>query len=134
MPHNLNHKHPHELLIPLHNISNKEIKIPNNTILGSINQINDVDTIQEVSWKKIQDAENEAVSNITQNPQIHKLLPTFPKQSNFQIHANDNSKPAAMLQDADILQAARNKLNHMINNQFACIVSKSSAEFGRTNL
>ena len=26
--HILNHKHPSELLIPLHNISNKEIKIP----------------------------------------------------------------------------------------------------------
>ena len=39
-----------------------------------------------------------------------------------------------MLQDADISQNARDKLNHMINNQFACIISKSSADFGRTNL
>ena len=77
--HNLKHKHPSELLIPLLNISNKEIKIPKNTIWDSINQINDVDTIQEVSWKKIQDAENEVVSNTTQDPQIHTLLPIFPK-------------------------------------------------------
>ena len=35
---------------------------------------------------------------------------------------------------ADIPQTARHKLNHMINNQFACIVSKSSADFGRSNL
>ena len=39
-----------------------------------------------------------------------------------------------MLQGADIPQTARDKLNHMINNQFACIISKSSADFGRTNL
>ena len=39
-----------------------------------------------------------------------------------------------MLKDADVPQTARDKLNHIINNQFACIVSKSSADFGRTNL
>ena len=118
----------------LANISNKEVKIPKNTILGSINPVNNVDTIQEVSWKKIQDANNEAVSNTTQDPQVHKLLPTLPENSNFQIHANDNSKPAVMLQDPDIPQTTRDKLKHMINNQFACIISKSSADFGRTNL
>ena len=116
------------------NISGKEVKIPKNTILDSINPINDVGTIQEVSWKKIQDTKNEAVSSTTQDPQVHKLLPTFPKNPNFQIHVNDSSKPAIMLQDADIPQTARDKLNHMINNQFACIIPKSSADFGRTNL
>ena len=132
--HNLNHKHPSELLIPLLNSSDKEVKIPKNTILGSINSINDMETIQEVSWKKIQDSENKAVCNTNQDPQVHKLLPTFPKNSNFQIHANDSSKQAVMLQDVDIPKAAREKLNQMINNQFACIISKSSAYFGRTNL
>ena len=39
-----------------------------------------------------------------------------------------------MLQYTDIPQAARDKLNHMINTQFACIIPKSSADFGRTNL
>ena len=95
-----------------------------------------MDTVQEVSWKKIQDAKNEAVSNTAQDPQIHKPLPafTFPKHSNFQIHAKDNSKLTIMLHDADILQSATDKLNHMFNNQFACIISKSSADLGRTNL
>ena len=118
----------------MHNITNKEVKIPKNTILGSINQINDVDTIQEVSWKKIQDAENKAVSNTAQDLQIHKLLPAFPEHYNFQMYANDNSKPAVMLQDTHFPQSTRDKLNHMINNQFACIISKSSADFGRTYL
>ena len=42
--------------------------------------------------------------------------------------------PAVMLQDADISQAARNKLNHMINTQLACIISQPSTDFGRANL
>ena len=132
--HNLNHKHPSELIIPLLNISNKEVKIPKNTILGSIHTINNVDAIQEVSWKKIQEAEEEAVKNTAKDPQVCKLLPTFPENSNFQTHAYDRSKLAVMLQDAEISQAARDKLNHMINNQFTCIISNSSADFGRTNL
>ena len=95
-------------------ISNKEVKIPKNTILGSVNPVNDVDAIQEVSWQKFQDAKEEAVKNTTQDPQVHKLLPTLPKNSNFQIHANNSSKPAVMLQDTEIPQAAGDKLNHMI--------------------
>ena len=39
-----------------------------------------------------------------------------------------------MLQDADIPQTTRDKLKHMISNQLACLISKSSADFGRTNL
>ena len=116
------------------NISEKEVKVPKNTIVGSINPINDMETIREVSWKKIQNAKNEEMNNTAWDPQVHKLLPALPKSSNFQIHINDSSKPAVMLQDADIPQAARDKLNHMINNQFACIISNSSADFGRANL
>ena len=66
--HNLNHKYPNKLLIPLLNTSNKEVKIPKNTILGSINTINNVDAIQEISWKKIQEAKEEAVKNTTKDP------------------------------------------------------------------
>ena len=81
-------------------------------------------------------AKNEVFGIAAQDPQTQtqKLLPAFPKHSSFQIHANDNSKPAIMLQDADIPQNIRDKLNHMINTEFACIVSKSSADFVRTNL
>ena len=115
-------------------ISNKEVKIPKNTILGSINPITDVDTIQEVLWQKIWNTEGEAVKNTAQDPHVHKLLPIFLENSNFQIHANDSNKPAVMPQDAEIPQAARDKLYLMINNQFTCIISSSSADFGRTNL
>ena len=132
--HNLNDIQPGKLLIQLLNVAHKDVKLPKNTTLGSINQIHNVDSIQEVSWKKIQDTENKAISNATWDPQTQKLLPAFPKHSNFQLHTNDNSKPAVMLQDADIPQDARDRFNHMINTQFACIISQSSADFGRTNL
>ena len=92
-----------------------------------------MDTIQEVSWQNTQDAQENVVKNTAQDPQFHKLLPTFPKTSNFHIHANNSCKPAVMLQDAEIPQAARDKLNHMINNKFACTISKSSADYGRIN-
>ena len=39
-----------------------------------------------------------------------------------------------MLQDAKIPQGTRNKLNHMINNQVACIIPSASADLGKTNL
>ena len=91
-------------------VAHKDVKLPKNTILGSINQVHDVDFVQEVSWKKIQDAKNGAISKTTQDPQTQKLLHAFPEHSNFQIHTN-NSKPAIMLQDADIPQAAKDKLN-----------------------
>ena len=95
-----------------------------------------MESIQEVSWEKIQDAKNEAVSIAAWGPktQTQMLLPAFPKHSNFQIHADNNSKSAIMLQDADIPQNVRDKLNHMINTEFACIISKSSTDFDRTNL
>ena len=66
--HNLNHKQSGELLIPLLSIAHTDVKLPKDIILGSINQINDVDFIQEVSWKKIQDDENDVISNAAQDP------------------------------------------------------------------
>ena len=48
--HNLNHKQPGELVVPLLNVAHTDVKLHKNTMLGSINQINDVDFAQEVSW------------------------------------------------------------------------------------
>ena len=39
-----------------------------------------------------------------------------------------------MIQDADIPQDVRDKLNDMINTEIASIVFQSSTDFGRTNL
>ena len=79
-----------------------------------------MDSIHEVSCEKIWDAMNEAISITAHDPQTLKLFPAFPKCSNFQIHANNNSKPTIMLHDADIPQNIRDKINHMINTEFAC--------------
>ena len=134
--HNLNHKQPDELVIPLLNVGHIDIKLPKNTILGSSNQMDNLKSVHEVSWEKTQHAKNEVVSIGGWDPQTQtqKLLPAFLEHFNFQIHANDNSKPAIMLQNADSPQNIRDKLNHMINSEFACIVSKSSTDFDRTNL
>ena len=105
-----------------------------NTVLGSLNQIDNVDSIHEVSWEKIQNTKNEDTSTATQEPQIQKLLLAFPEHSSFQIHASDNSNPAITLQNTDIPQEVRNQLDHMLSTEFTCIVSKSFADFGKTNL
>ena len=122
------------LVIPLLLVGHTDVKLFKNTVLGSLNQIDNVDSIHEVSWEKIQNTKNKDTSTIAWEPQTQKLIPSFPEHSNFQIHANDNSKPAITLQDADIPQDIRDQLSHMLNTKFAFIVSKSSADFGRTNL
>ena len=132
--HNLNHKQPGELVIPLLNVGHTDVKLLKNTILGSLNPIDNVDSVHEVSWEKKQNTKNQDTSTTALEPQTQKLLLAFPKHSNFQIHANDNSKLAITLQDADIPQDITDQLNHMLNAEFTCIVSKSSADFFRTNL
>ena len=132
--HNLNHKQPGELVIPLLNAGCTDIKLLKNTILGSLKPMDNVNSIHEVSWEKIQNTKCEDTSNTAQEPHTQKLLPAFPKHSNFQTHVNDNSKPDITLQDADTPQDIRDQLNHMFNTKFTCIVSKSSTDFGRTNL
>ena len=93
-----------------------------------------MDSINEVSCKKIQDPKNQNTSTTAQETQAQKLLLTFPKYSNFQIHANDNSKLAIILQDADIPQDIRDQFDEMLNTEFTCIVYKSLTDLGRTNL
>ena len=93
-----------------------------------------MDSIHEVSWEKMQTTKNEGTSTTSQGPQTQKLLPTFSEKSSFQVHANDGSKLAITLQDAEIQQKVRNQPNHMLNTKFTCIVYKFSTDFGRTNL
>ena len=52
MLHNISHKQPHELVIPLLNMVHTDVKFLKNTILGLFNRVNDVDHIQELSWEK----------------------------------------------------------------------------------
>ena len=66
--------------------------------------------------------------------QVKPLLPVFPDHSSFQTHAHDNKKSPIQLQDTNIPPEIQHKLNTMLNNEFTCIISKSSTDFERTNL
>ena len=68
-----------------------DVKLLKNTVLGSLNQIDDVDSIHKVSWEKLQTTKNEDTSTNTWEPQTQKLISVFPEQSSFQIHANDEN-------------------------------------------
>ena len=100
--HSINYKQPQELIIPLLNIANTDIKLLKNTVLGPLTRVNNKDSIHNVSWKKMQPTSNKTQGITLQEWQVQTLLPVFPKQSSFQIHAHDDKKPSLKLQDADI--------------------------------
>ena len=132
--HSINHKQPQELIIPILNIANTEIKLLKNTVLGLLTRVNNMDSIHNVSWKKIQPTSNKTQGITLQELQVQTLLPIFPEQSSLQIHAHNDKKPSIKLQDADIPWLVQNKLNEMLDNEYTCIVSKSPTDFGRTKL
>ena len=134
MLHNINHKQPCKLVVPLLNMAHTDVKLLKNTVLGSSSRVNNVDSVHEVSWENVQTTKDKEPGTTSQDSQTQKLLPAFPEQSSFQIHANNDSKLVIKLKDADIPQIVKNQLNQMLNTEFTCIVSKSSTDFGRTNL
>ena len=80
--HNINNKKPQELIIPLLNVANTDIKLPKNTILGSLTRMSNIDSIQNVSYKKMQSTGDKVCDETLQ--QLHQsLLPEFPEQSSF---------------------------------------------------
>ena len=44
--HNIEHKQPQEMLIPLLNVMNSVVKLPKNTILGSITKVDNMENVQ----------------------------------------------------------------------------------------
>ena len=132
--HSTIHKQLQELITLILNIANTDIKLLKNTVLGSLTRVNDIDCIHNVSWKKRQPISNKTHGTTLQELQVQNLLPVFLEQSSFQTYAHDDNKPPIKLQDADILQFIQSKLSEMLNIEFACIISKSSTDFGRTNL
>ena len=132
--HNINHKQPQELIIPILNIANTDVKLLKNTVLGLLTRVKDINSIHDVFWKKTQPTSNKIHGTTLQELQVHTLLPVFPEHSSFQSPAYNNNKPPIKLQDADILQLIQRKLNEMLNSKLECIISKSSADFGRKNL
>ena len=58
----------------------------------------------------------------------------FPDSSSFQTHAHNSNKSPIQLQDANVPLEIQQKLNTMLTSKFTGIISKSAADFGRTNL
>ena len=58
----------------------------------------------------------------------------FPDQLSFQTHVHNNDKSPIQLQNANVPPLIQNKLNEMLYNDLNRIISKSSADFGQTNL
>ena len=127
--HNIEHKQPQEMLILLLNVMNSVVKLPKNTILGSITKVDNVEIVQNI-YSLIH---HHVKANIKAQPST-ALLPAFPKGSSFTTHAHNNNKSPLQLQDANIPLEIQCKLHTMLTSTYTEIISKSPADFGRTNL
>ena len=130
--HNTQNKQPQEMLVPLLNTVNSVVKLPKNTLLGSITKVDNAEYIENIS--SLQSA-NDNVHDEAHPQQVAKpLLLVFPDCLSFQTHAHDSNKSPLQLQDANVPLEIQHKLNTMLNSKFTGIISKSPADFGRTNL
>ena len=72
--HNIEHKQPQEMLIPLLNVMNSVVKLPKNTILGSITKVDNVENVQSTYSLKHH--------NVKADAEVH---PSKPCYQHFQI-------------------------------------------------
>ena len=126
--HNIEHKQPQEMLIPLLNIMNSVVELLKNTILGSITEVNNAENVQHMYSLEYPHVK----VNVKTEPS-NPLLPAFPNCSSFTTHTHDSNK-SIQLQDANMPLDVQQKLNNMLTSKFAEIISKSPTDFGRTNL
>ena len=103
---------------------NTVIKLPKNTILGSVNKVDNVNSVQSSYSLKHHNVKAEAESH-----QAKPLLPAFLDSSSFTMFVHNSNKSPIQLQDANIPLEIQHKLNTMLTNKFAEIISKSSTEF-----
>ena len=127
--HNIQHKQPQEMLVLLLNIMNSIVKLPKNTILGSITKVGNVENVHI-----IYSLQHHSVKANDKTQPSKPLLPVFPNHSSFTTHARDSNKLPMQLQDANIPLEIQCKLHTMLTSKFTGIISKSPADFGRTNL
>ena len=127
--HNIKHKQPQEMLILLLNVMHSVVKLPKSTILGSITKVDNAENVQNL-YSLIH---HHVKANIKVQPSTI-LLPAFPKGSSFTTYAHDNNKSPLQLQDASIPLEIQCKLHTMLTSTYTGIISKSPADFGRTNL
>ena len=130
--HNIQHKQPQEMLVPLLNTINSVVKLQKNTVLGSIARVDNAEYVQNIGSPQ---SDNVKAHDRSQPPlEAKPLLPVFLDSSSFQTHAHNSNKSPIQLQDANVPIEIQCKLNTMLTSTFTGIISKSPADFGRTNL
>ena len=127
--HNIQHRQPQEMLIPLLNIMNSVVKLPKNTILGSITKVDNAENVQNIYSLQ---HNNVKAHDMTQPSK--PLLPVFPNHPSFTTHAHNSNKSPIQLQDANVPLEIQCKLHTKLTSKFTGITSKSPTDFGRTNL
>ena len=100
--HNIKNKQPQEMIIPLLNTVNSDVKLPKNAVLGSITKVENVECVENMSSTTMQSMSDKAHNKPQPQQQAKPLLPVFPDYSSFQTHAHDSSKSPIQLQDANV--------------------------------
>ena len=127
--HNVHYKQPKEMLIQILNTSTYIVKLPKNTFLGSITEVDASNTVYSTC------SLHQHNGKASDKKEYSKpLLPAFSDCSSFTTHAHDNSKSPIQLQDADVPLKTQQQLPSMLNSKFSNIISKSPADFRHTNL
>ena len=127
--HNVHHKQLQEILILILNTSTYVVKLPKNTILGSITEVDVSNTVYSIC------SLHQHNGNASGKKEYSKpLLPAFPDSSSFTTHAHDNSKSPIQLQDTDVPIKTQQQLHSRLKSKFSSTISKSPADFGHTNL
>ena len=96
--HNIQHKQPQEMSIPLLNTVNSIVKLPKNTVLGSITKVDNAEYVQNISSP--QSANDKAHGKAQPQQEAKSLLQVFPDSLSFHTHAHDSNKSPIQLPDA----------------------------------
>ena len=127
--HNIHHKQLQGMLIPILNTSTYVVKLPKNTILGSITEVDATNTIYSISPLHQHNGKASDEKGYSK-----PLIPAFPDCSSFTTHTQDNSKSPIQLQDTDVPPETQQQLHSILTSKFSNIISRSPADFRHTSL
>ena len=82
------------------NVMNSVVKLPKNTILGSISKVDNAENVQSTYSLKHHNIKADA----------KPLLPAFPDHSSFKTHMHNSNKSPIQLQDANVLLEIQHRL------------------------
>ena len=117
------------MLIPLLNVMNSVVKLPKNTILGSITKVDNAENYKTYThWNII-------ISRLTSRPSplnpCYQHFPIAPASQHMHTAAVNHQFSNTM---QNIPLEIQCKLHTMLIAHFTGIISNSAADFGRTNL